>query len=140
MKTAIKQSLGNEEVEFLVIKLGDPKYRKFEKNEFFYGDRLYDVIKMEIIDGFMHIRCINDTKEQVLFKNLDDLISKNLDTSGSKGNQLKKLFSSISLFILKSIYVLKFDFYALISQNNFYIFKKYCAFIAVPKPPPEMNI
>ncbi len=137
MKTAIKQNLGNEEVEFLKIRIGDPKYSKLEKNEFFYGENLYDVISMEIKGGYMHIRCINDVKEQQLFKNLDDLISKNLDTDGSRGNVLKKIFSSISLYIIKSIFDRHIDIFSLIVHNTLYIMKKYFIYANIPNPPPE---
>ncbi|HPU23285.1 MAG TPA: hypothetical protein PL149_03905, partial [Candidatus Kapabacteria bacterium] len=57
IKQLLKSSLPETEVELLKIKIGDPNYRKFEKNEFFYFGRLYDVIKMEVSDGYMHIKC-----------------------------------------------------------------------------------
>ncbi|MCX8054050.1 MAG: hypothetical protein N3A67_00070 [Ignavibacteria bacterium] len=137
IKQLLKSSLPETEVEFLKIKIGDPNYRKFEKNEFFYFGRLYDVIKMEIADGWRHILCINDKKEEQLFKNLDELISNSFQNEGSRGYVLSKLLSLL-LFFEEHAKTIFLPNVALI-QSNIVKLEKYISYISdIPTPPPEI--
>ncbi|GEM_PF-2687348 len=137
IKHLLKSSLPETEVELLKIKIGDPNYREFEKNEFFYFGRLYDIIKMEVSDGYMYIKCINDKKEEQLFKNLDELISNSFQNEGSRGYVINKILSFLLFFeeIAKTIFLPNI---ALI-QNNMIKTEKYISFISdIPTPPPEI--
>lgn len=139
MKTSIKNSLSDLDVEFLEIHVSDKKYRKFEKKEFFYGDKLYDVIQMKVVDGWMHIRCVNDVKEQEIFKNLDDLIAKNLNSDGTSGNNLKKLFASLSIYLINNLSFKDLLAQTIDKHKNQYILKNYFAFQSIPDPPPKQS-
>ncbi len=137
IKQLLKSSLPEEEVEHLKIKIGDPNYRKFEKNEFFYFGRLYDVIRMEVSDGYMHIKCINDKKEELLFKNLDELVSNTYQNEGSRGYFISKILSLLLFFekLAKTIFLPNIS----LIQNNRINSEKFISFISeVPTPPPEI--
>lgn len=137
IKQLLKSSLPETEVEYLRIKIGDPNYRKFEKNEFFYYGRLYDVIKMKVSDGYMHIVCINDKKEEQLFKNLDELISNSFQNEGSRGYVLSKLLSLL-LFFEEHAKTIFLPDVALVQNNPFKI-EKHISYISdIPTPPPEI--
>ncbi|HOQ48686.1 MAG TPA: hypothetical protein PLV01_02525 [Candidatus Kapabacteria bacterium] len=137
IKQLLKSSLPETEVELLKIKIGDPNYRKFEKNEFFYFGRLYDVIKMEVSDGYMHIKCINDKKEELLFINLDELIRNTYQYEGSRGYFISKILSLLLFFeeLAKTIFLPNIS----LIQNNRINTEKFISFITeVPTPPPEI--
>lgn len=138
IKQVLKLNLPDSSIEYLKIKIGDPTFRKFEENEFFYNNNLYDIIDIKTSNGFMYIRCINDKKEEQLYKNLDDLIANSFRTDGGRGYLLNKLFSLIYLYFEKHF---NYDFFELnfkkiailfVEKNFFPIY-----FPEIPTPPPE---
>lgn len=139
IKQLLKKSLPDEQVEFLKIKIGDPNYRKIEKNEFIYNNKLYDIIELRIKNGFMYIRCINDQKEEQLFKNLDDLISSNFKTEGARGNILNKLYSMM-LFLVTPICKLLFQLQYLINYSLKNLISNSSFVPDIPTPPPEISL
>jgi len=138
IKQLLRKSLPDEQVEFLKIKIGDPNFRKVEKNEFVFNGRLYDIIEIRQKDGFMIIRCINDQKEEKLFKNLNDLIANNFNCEGARGNILNKLYSGL-VFLVTAFSSLIFNDKLLSSLKIQNLLIKLSFFIEIPTPPPEFS-
>lgn len=102
IKTAIKNNLKDDEVVFLKIHTDDKAFKRIDDKEFLYCNTMYDIIEKRIEGNVMIIRCVSDEMETRLFKNLDDLIAKNISSEGTAGSSLKKLFGLIQLFVDKT--------------------------------------
>ncbi|MCB0457505.1 MAG: hypothetical protein KDC91_07150 [Flavobacteriaceae bacterium] len=93
IKTAIKQGVPDNELTLIEVSGKNSELLTWkDKHEFWYQGALYDVVKIEETSkGTVKYHCINDTKETLLFANLDDLVKKSMD--GKSKQQLSWQFS-----------------------------------------------
>jgi hypothetical protein len=96
IKTKIKGNL--DEKELVLIKFPahpDQQQKKLlhwkEENEFVYNGFMYDVVRQYAVNDTIYYYCINDTKEQELFGNLNVQVDQNM-ASSAMANNLVKLF------------------------------------------------
>ncbi len=98
IRNEIKQKLkGNiQDKELIVLVFDKTSYNTLKwlkKNEFYYQDHLYDVINIEITEGgSIRIKCIDDKKENQLFKQLDKLTKSSSKNKQNKEILLAKMF------------------------------------------------
>jgi hypothetical protein len=103
IKTQLKKAVPADEL--VLIKLTDSDinsgrngFRYYEKDkEFVYNDCMYDIVRKSTVNDTNYFYCINDKKEELLFKNLDFLVKNNLSNS----IPAKKQSKAISLLIIK---------------------------------------
>ena len=101
VRKEIKQQikLGVPEGELIRITVNAANKHEFEwehAREFHYKGSMYDVIRKEVIDEATTIYyCINDTKESILFANLDEQVEQQMDTK-NKNHPEKNLFKILS--------------------------------------------
>lgn len=87
IKREIKKGVPAE--DYVLVKLTDYDidnekngFRYFDDDkEFRYNNSMYDIIKKKIVNDTNYFYCINDKKEEILFKNIDLLVKSNLDTN-----------------------------------------------------------
>lgn len=98
MKAFIKNNLGDEELEKIIISDNDltssaSQIKFIKKNEFIHKGKLYDIVRRKREDNQTVFYCINDKTEEKLFSNLDEHIKRNSDSS--------PVSKSLSALILK---------------------------------------
>ena len=80
IKGLLKQGVPSEELidfHFTSKQIAELKWLK--KNEFEWNEQLFDVVKsFKGCDGITHFRCISDTQEKSLFKDLSKSVASNL--------------------------------------------------------------
>lgn len=110
-----------------------------EKNEeFYYNNKLYDVVKTEGTNQTTTFYCLSDEKEEALFANLDEHVKTHIASNDNKNNSTsKKLIDHV----VKIYFTQSFDFHFNTStlQNNFSILElNYRSeYSETNSPPPE---
>jgi hypothetical protein len=98
---------------------------------------MFDIVRKTIVNDTNYFYCINDKKEELLFKNLDFLVKNNL----SNNSPAKKQSKAISLLIIKGeIENVKINFYPGPVNAVHRVSKKVAlinVFIDILTPPPE---
>ncbi len=101
VKLTIKHSVPDDELVLISVKFNDKSKLTWFKpgKEFRYQGEMYDVVRKEIKNGYIVYYCISDTKENNLFKNLDEHIqnyiagnSKEQEKTGKILNELIKVY------------------------------------------------
>jgi hypothetical protein len=111
-----------------------------DDNEFSYKGKRYDVVRSEKANGSVNYFCLNDSREDALFsqlnENLDNQADANKMANGKSGKLLLKL--------------LAFDYFSTTEQFSFHLVSKSitpCAFIPalsslqfeITTPPPQIS-
>ena len=96
IRQRIKQSVPEEELSIIIIdECNRSEINWIDKNEFTFGDKMYDVVRIEKdSDGKTYYFCINDKQEKKLFANLEKHIQNNFEGNSQKernNNSLKHL-------------------------------------------------
>lgn len=98
IKKEIKENLSLHELTKITIAPNNINQIFWEhENEFRYRGIMYDVVKKEVIDSCStNFYCITDTQETTLFKKLDILVNRCMDTKkcGTKSLQIFLKFIS----------------------------------------------
>jgi len=101
-KTEISHDLINKKLTSITInkkKLVDIKWLESGK-EMLYNNKLYDIVKTTETSSSITFYCINDTKEESLFANLEDHINTHIAANKpiNSGNQKKVTDNVIKLY------------------------------------------
>lgn len=101
IKSQIKSGVSDEELHQFVFsedELGAMDWVRRNK-EFVYEGKMYDIVYTEKDGGRIHFYCINDEEEEVLFAQLDILVTKQFGeeakNTASPASKLIKLFNSL---------------------------------------------
>lgn len=96
----LRAGLNPEEQEELVLAVADGQptdvsFRWEEEKEFHYQGKMYDLISKKMIDDKLHIRCIEDSKEEQLLKQLTDIQERKEGTPTKSKSILQFLFAAL---------------------------------------------
>ena len=142
VKNRIKDAI--PENEFTVIRLtnddvqnGKKGFTKIDDKEFSLSGKLYDIVRSQVSGDTTIFYCINDSKEEQLFANLDEHVKRQMDTSGplrDRANTLLKNLVKQALLYNYSFAVPESDAhtYSITNTNLPEFFNK-----NVPNPPPK---
>ena len=70
-----------------------------EGKEFWLNGNLYDVVKKQETADSITFHCINDKQEKTLFANLEELITRQMNSDAQTNNTSLKKFQSYYFFI-----------------------------------------
>lgn len=151
-----QQNLIRKEVK-LIIKNGVPEDQRIRfyadeleadksnltwihEHEFRYNGEMYDILKREYINGELVYVCIHDVKESGLFRNLEELIDRQMQHHSPLGKQIRQLISFFEcLNVWKPAGLIYFQEETELLGMPFYI--SICLFHSLPDtPPPELCI
>lgn len=141
IKGLLKQGVPSEELidfHFTSKQIAELKWLK--KNEFEWKGQLFDVVKsFKGCDGITHFRCISDTKEKMLFKDLSKNVASNLagDHDASTVFKLVKisLFSNVNYLNAKQ----EMQENVKVENHFFYLYNIKKRSIEPLTPPPNLN-
>ena len=138
VKHKIKQQVPVKELVLLKIplKTANSHFNKLHKTEFLYQGKMYDIVKSNVKNDTVFYYCINDTKEEELFKNLDKQIEDYINNNRTKNHNKVKIKKTINNYLLSRINYLFFNSSKKISYSQ----KKYNLnklFLEIPDPPPK---
>jgi hypothetical protein len=86
--------IDNKNVEKLKIPFAIFNKVKINKSEIKYKNKLYDIQKVEIINGIAIVYCINDTQEENLIADFEKFTTEITDF-GNTNKQIPKVLSKI---------------------------------------------
>lgn len=88
---------GQEVFEFAVQdnEPTDPAFERENSNEFYLHGKLYDIIEQQITGNKLRIRCIEDSKEENLLKNLEQVQRHQQGKNGKDHSVLQQLISFV---------------------------------------------
>lgn len=140
IKTKIKLGIPDRELTAIEFKKSDLPNIHWEKEnkEFYYQDKLYDVVKKDEKSACVIFYCIDDKQEQVLFSSLDEHVNTFITSHNSKSNSSSK---KLNEHVVKIYFSNSFDFKFITNSNLVsYSFsaKNYPSeFPEINSPPPE---
>ncbi len=90
MTALLKSHIADEELETIAVlhtkHEPDPAFQYINDREFRYKGRLYDIVRTEHRGDTIVYRCINDTREEQLFRSMDTLIKDTINQKRSSRN------------------------------------------------------
>lgn len=102
VKKIILQKIPEDELELIKIPVNsnNKDFKWVEKDkEFRYKGKMYDIVKQKIVDGFIYFYCINDKKEESLFKYLAEHIKNIIDANAPLSEKNKNITKNIIIDI-----------------------------------------
>jgi hypothetical protein len=105
IKNLIKGNIPESELHLLSFTEKGAAQIKWAKEgkEFHYQNHLYDIVKYKKENGSVVYFCINDTEEEQLFANLDNLVKNQMDTGHDGGKTIKNILkTALSLVYVPS--------------------------------------
>ena len=139
VKANIKKNIPLKELILITIDASNEKEICFlEEDEFLYKDKMYDIVRSERKGNSVTYYCLNDSKEEELFANLNSEVKKNMDSNPvrHKSQQILKKIN-LSLFYEEANTLNKNTF-----NNVFYPFNKdellYLSFDVLTPPPEQL--
>ncbi len=141
MQSEIKQGADNNEFETLTISKNNLHYVEWLETgkEMRYNNKLYDIVKCTETSSAVTFYCINDTKEESLFANLEEHINTHIAGKPTKNeNQKKSIGNIIKLYFNNDLSInlnLVSSEKHIFSSNNF-TYKS--TLIETDSPPPEL--
>lgn len=92
IKTKIKLGIPENELTAIEFKTSDLQniYWVKENKEFYYNNKLFDIVKKEETSTGIKLYCIDDKQEHQLFAALDDHINQFISTNSQKSNAPSK--------------------------------------------------
>ncbi|MBE9467685.1 MAG: hypothetical protein IMY72_05100 [Bacteroidetes bacterium] len=141
VKHQIKQQVPVNELVLLKIPFELEKtrnliFQRIHKGEFRYKGKMYDIVKSNVKNDTTFYYCINDTKEEKLFEDLDKHIEDYINTNKTKNHNKIKIKKTITNYFFSDLNFLFFNS----SKKISYFQKKYNLnkiFIEIPDPPPK---
>jgi hypothetical protein len=141
IKSLLKRGVPPEElVDFHFNTSQIERLKWLKKNEFEWNNQLFDVVQSFTgCDGITHFRCISDTQEKVLFKDLNKHIASNLQDDSQNSTVLK---------LVKVLLIDRFEFpdptievYLPERRQDCFVYlsKLSSPFIPIHTPPPNLN-
>lgn len=139
VKANVKKNIPLKELILITIDASNEKEIYFlEEDEFLYKDKMYDIVRSERKGNSVTYYCLNDSKEEELFANLNSEVKKNMDSNPvrHKSQQILKKIN-LSLFYEEANTLNKNTFH-----NIFYPFNKdellYLSFDVLTPPPEQL--
>ncbi len=88
IKTQIKKGVPENELHYFSLSQDEYDNLHWERTdkEFRSVNTMYDIVRIEKTSDSIHLYCINDSEETVLFAKLDDLIKKKMERESGKAN------------------------------------------------------
>jgi len=141
IKSLLKSGVPQDElVDFHFNTYQIKQLKWLKKNEFEWNNQLFDVVQsFSSCDGITHFRCISDTQEKVLFKDLNKYIASNLEDDSQNSTVLK---------LVKVLLIDQFEFpdpkivaYSPERRLDYFVYltKPLTRDIPTPSPPPNLN-
>ena len=97
IKNAITQSIPQNKLITIIIDKNNNKDINFvDDKEFMYKGKMYDVVRQQANGNTTIYYCINDTKEEELYANLNKEMKTNMDTNPVK-NKTKHILNKITI-------------------------------------------
>ena len=141
IKSLLKRGVPPEElVDFHFNTSQIERLKWLKKNEFEWNNQLFDVVQSFTgCDGITHFRCISDTQEKVLFKDLNKHIASNLEDDKQNSSVLKLV--KVLLIDQFEFPDPKFEDVLLEKRKDYFthLLKSYSRNIPIPTPPPNLN-
>lgn len=73
----------------------DASFEKENDHEFYYKGKLYDIIEQQVKGGKLHIRCLEDEKEESLLNKLEKVQHEQQNKKGSDHSLIQQLASLV---------------------------------------------
>ncbi len=109
IKSIVKNNLSNSDITKISINRNNLSEIIWieEGKEFLYKNKLYDLIKSEVLGDELILSCIDDKKETQLFANLDEQVNAYLNDDISKKNSAsqKIIKSVLKVFYFNNIQI-----------------------------------
>jgi hypothetical protein len=70
-------------------------YKKTDDNEFRFGGKLYDIVRSKVNGDTTIFYCINDTREEQLYSNLDAYVKRYMDNNIPLKEKTNTLFKTL---------------------------------------------
>ena len=140
IKFKIKLGIPDRELTAIEFKKSDLQNIHWvkENKEFYYGNKLFDVVKKDEKVSSVVFYCIDDKQEQVLFSSLDEQVNTFITSHKPKSKSSSK---KLNEHVVKIYFSNSFDFKFITSTNlvNYSISaKNYSSdFPEINSPPPE---
>jgi hypothetical protein len=142
IKTRIKEAIPENELTIIRLTDEDIKnrkkgYKRIDDKEFSLSGKLYDIVRSQSCGDTTTFYCINDSKEEQLFANLDEHVKRQMDTNGPLRNRANTLLKNL----VKQALIYNYSFavpessaltYSLTNTNLPEFFYK-----NIPNPPPK---
>lgn len=93
-----QSSVPGEERFELALNGDNPADASFEKendHEFYYKGKLYDIIEQQVKGGKLHIRCLEDEKEESLLNKLEKVQHEQQNKKGNDHSLIQQLASLV---------------------------------------------
>lgn len=144
IKTAIKRGVPPDELHhfyFTPTAFGELQWIK-DLKEFRLKNQLFDIVTIEIRDGAVHLKCVNDIQEAQLFASLDDYVKHAFQEETKHPKSTKtKVFSLFKMQHVSEFIVTRIQRYpASVKELSFAYFEsKGCEEYEVASPPPDFS-
>lgn len=141
IKSLLKRGVPPEELvdfHFSASQIKELKWLK--KNEFEWNNQLFDVVQSFTgCDGITHLRCISDTQEKVLFKDLNKYIASNLEDDSQNSTVLKL----VKVLLNDQLEFIDPKIECLLNEKRedyfIYLSKMFSPSVPTETPPPNLN-
>lgn len=97
IKNTITQNIPKNKLITIIVDKNNNKDINFiDDKEFMYKGKMYDVVRQQTNGNTTIYYCINDTKEEELYANLNKEVKTNMDTNPVK-NKTKQILNKITI-------------------------------------------
>ncbi len=137
----VETEYAEEALQLISIPVGvtsSENFLRLNEHEIRYNEKLYDIKRIVVSDGFVNYYCVNDSKEEKILEGIRQCTALNFDyfSTGNHTNPgASKIFTqenSVPVKIKRELPVL--DFIYTVDHINFYS----NIFLEVNYPPPEV--
>jgi hypothetical protein len=100
VKNRIKDAIPENELTIIrlttnEVQNGKIGFKKIDEKEFSLSGNLYDIVRSRICGDTTIYYCINDSKEEKLFANLDEHVKRQMDTNGPLRDRANSLLKNL---------------------------------------------
>ncbi|CAN5239674.1 hypothetical protein BH09BAC1_BH09BAC1_03590 [soil metagenome] len=141
IKHQIKQGIPKEDLHPFALHISDVKaldWEGGERKEFRHEGLMYDVVHEEIKGDSIYLLCVNDTEEDILFAQLDELVNQQMDENSSAPQSSKKLSDPYPLSFIDIEEATKsINFHIIQEQPGRFLFCYANPYQEIHSPPPR---
>ena len=108
IKTQIKKGVPENELHYFSLSEEEYNHLHWERagKEFRSGNTMFDIVRMEKTSDSIHLYCINDSEETVLFAKLDELIKKKMERESGKANSpVTKVIKAMKTVYIPDVFI-----------------------------------
>ena len=139
IESEIKSGINTEDLTLITISKTDPSAIQWTEagKELRYNDAIYDVVKSQETATTITYYCLNDTKEESLFANLDDHINTHVIANNTHKNSKKSIDNIVKLYFLSKQ---KIETISVATSSSYLPFHLIFSSTIIEKnaPPPEL--